>query len=216
MFVCCQSKFSFNNIPLSQCWIEIWSAVFEQFIQHGSWLVQKSLCPQTFMLRCTLNQQCDKRYYEIEDAFSKTFVIKCVLYPKILCIFSSELLYIYCFMFKLKLICVLLFTTSSYPGARGKPGGKSGCALVLGKDAKNEALGRKWNKHGHNVFILAHVNEEISERHVHKAVLLGKILCPNDHNCMAIRELFSRKRHCLKLLSEYLAPISRGLIEIKH
>ena len=43
----------------------------------------------------TLNQQRDKRYYEIKYAFSKTFVIKRLLYPKILCTFSCELLYIY-------------------------------------------------------------------------------------------------------------------------
>ena len=39
--------------------------------------------------------RCEKRYYEIKYSFSKTFVIKHVLYPKILCKFSSELLYIY-------------------------------------------------------------------------------------------------------------------------
>ena len=55
-------------------------------------------------------------------------------------------------------------------------------AGVLGEDAENEAPGRICNKHGGH----EDANEEIAVLFVHRALHLGKILCPNDH-CVVIR-----------------------------
>jgi hypothetical protein len=64
-------------------------------------------------------------------------------------------------------------------------------AGVLGEDAGNEAPGRICNKHGGH----EEANEEIAVLFAHRALHLGKILCPNDH-CVVIRT-FPRKRYYL-------------------
>ena len=64
-------------------------------------------------------------------------------------------------------------------------------AEVLGEDAGNEAPGRICNKHGGH----EDANEEITVLFAHRALHLGKILCPNDH-CVVIRT-FPRKRYYL-------------------
>ena len=64
-------------------------------------------------------------------------------------------------------------------------------AGVLGEDAGNEAPGRICNKHGGH----EDANEEIAVLFAHRALHLGKILCPNDH-CVVIRT-FPRKRYYL-------------------
>jgi hypothetical protein len=64
-------------------------------------------------------------------------------------------------------------------------------AGVLGEDAGNEAPGRICNKHGGH----EDAKEEIAVLFAHRALHLGKILCPNDH-CVVIRT-FPRKRYYL-------------------
>ena len=66
-------------------------------------------------------------------------------------------------------------------------------AGMLGEDqgAGNEAPGRICNKHGGH----EDANEEIAVLFAHRALHLGKILCPNDH-CVVIRT-FPRKRYYL-------------------
>jgi hypothetical protein len=64
-------------------------------------------------------------------------------------------------------------------------------AGVLGEDAGNEAPGRICNKHGGH----EDANEELAVLFAHRALHLGKILCPNDH-CVVIRT-FPRIRYYL-------------------
>jgi hypothetical protein len=64
-------------------------------------------------------------------------------------------------------------------------------AGVLGEDAGNEAPGRICNKHGGGH---EDANEEIAVLFAHRALHLGKILCPNDHYVVMT---FPRKRYYL-------------------
>ena len=56
------------------------------------------------------------------------------------------------------------------------------CFIAPWEDAGNEAPGRICNKHGGH----EDANEEIGVLFAHRALHLGKILCPNDH-CVVIR-----------------------------
>jgi hypothetical protein len=55
-----------------------------------------------------------------------------------------------------------------------------------GQDAGNEAPGRICNKHGG----YEDANEEIAVLFAHRALHLGKILCPNDHDFSSKTVLF--------------------------
>ena len=79
-------------------WQLVSSKVFTGYVARGcesaSWHERRTqgLGP---WVRGWHSQSTMREYYELKDAFSKTFVIKRVLYPKILCTSSSELLYNY-------------------------------------------------------------------------------------------------------------------------